>query len=475
MFDYNEFVSKSKSLLIAPAGYGKTHTVAECLKYTDGKQLILTHTHAGVASLKEKIKKNNISSDKFNVETIDSFAQKFVLAFYRGEDIPEQENSKEYFQFVTQKATYLVKLNPIKNVIKASYKGIFVDEYQDCTINQHRFMMALSNLLQIHILGDPLQGIYGFSAEDRLVDWETDLREFDDFRFELTEAWRWKNKNSQLGSSLMEIREKLKNRENIDLSLYETVIETLQIIEHDIYSWDKQYNREIRKLLNTATSLLIIHPDSQNIHARKKIIKTFQNRLYLVEAMDGKDFYELSKIFDTSNTESTYNKIHKVIYNIFNKSELDKWFNNNGLKNKQKEADKKLIAPIKANLDSLNKRVCFGLVSKTLKQIKKLPSVKCYRKELFSDLCRALEQAEYQDIYVYEAMVNIKNMKRRIGRKIEGKCLGTTLLTKGLEFDTVAVLNAHKFTCPKNLYVALTRASKKLVVFTNNKNLMPYA
>ena len=60
MIDYKEFVSKEKSLLIAPAGYGKTHTIAECLKYIDGTQLILTHTHAGVASLKEKIKKIGI-------------------------------------------------------------------------------------------------------------------------------------------------------------------------------------------------------------------------------------------------------------------------------------------------------------------------------------------------------------------------------------------------------------------------------
>ncbi|MFV1977526.1 MAG: hypothetical protein ACC651_17435 [Candidatus Scalindua sp.] len=44
-----------------------------------------------------------------------------------------------------------------------------------------------------------------------------------------------------------------------------------------------------------------------------------------------------------------------------------------------------------------------------------------------------------------------------MGRKIKGKCIGTTLLTKGLEFDTVAILNARKFDCPKNLYVALTR------------------
>jgi len=37
-----DFVSKQKSVLIAPAGYGKTYTIAECLKYTDRTQRILT-------------------------------------------------------------------------------------------------------------------------------------------------------------------------------------------------------------------------------------------------------------------------------------------------------------------------------------------------------------------------------------------------------------------------------------------------
>ena len=39
-----------------------------------------------------------------------------------------------------------------------------------------------------------------------------------------------------------------------------------------------------------------------------------------------------------------------------------------------------------------------------------------------------------------------------------------TLLTKGLEFDTVVILNAHDFKCPKHLYVALTRAKEKKLI-----------
>ena len=71
-------------------------------------------------------------------------------------------------------------------------------------------------------------------------------------------------------------------------------------------------------------------------------------------------------------------------------------------------------------------------------------------------------------------MERIRNITRKIGRNITGKCIGTTLLVKGLEFDTVVILDAHKFKCPKNFYVACTRATKRLIIFTNNNILKPY-
>ncbi len=66
--DYKAFISGNKTALISPAGYGKTHSIAECLYVADGKQLVLTHTHAGVSSLKEKIKSRGIESSKYALE-----------------------------------------------------------------------------------------------------------------------------------------------------------------------------------------------------------------------------------------------------------------------------------------------------------------------------------------------------------------------------------------------------------------------
>lgn len=52
------FLAAKKGLLIAPAGHGKTHTIGNCVKMCPDNtvQLILTHTHAGINSLRSNFK-----------------------------------------------------------------------------------------------------------------------------------------------------------------------------------------------------------------------------------------------------------------------------------------------------------------------------------------------------------------------------------------------------------------------------------
>ena len=260
---YKDFVASSKSLLIAPAGYGKTHTIAECLMFTTGNQLILTHTHAGVASIKEKIKKANPSC-KFTIETISSFAQKYVEAFYCKNDKPEQDNNA-YFPFIIQIATKLFTLKPISEIIKATYSGLFVDEYQDCTVSQHQLLISLSEHLPLHILGDPMQGIFDFNGEE-LVDFSTAFNGFD--THVLNEPWRWKNTNAPLGESLKDIRDKLYANQSINLNDYSTITKHI-VQENDLHDPQSLYFTSISRLLNQNSSLLLLHPESENKNSIK--------------------------------------------------------------------------------------------------------------------------------------------------------------------------------------------------------------
>lgn len=54
-----------------------------------------------------------------------------------------------------------------------SYKGLYVDEYQDCTSEQHALVMKLARELPCRILGDPLQGIFDFG--EQIIDWKRDV------------------------------------------------------------------------------------------------------------------------------------------------------------------------------------------------------------------------------------------------------------------------------------------------------------
>lgn len=469
--DYQKFVDLNKSLLIAPAGYGKTFTISECLKYTKGRQLILTHTNVGIGAIKEKLIKKQISPDKYQIETISTFAQKYVLSYYKGEDIPLQENAKEYYPFILYKAIQLFKISFFQTILKVNYSGLFVDEYQDCTALQHNLINELSNILPTHLLGDPLQGIFGFDG--LLVDIINPLQmgEFIENKFELNEPERWKRTNISLGENLKAIRKKLENLESFDLNQYSS-IEKHIINEGDLYKPKSKYNKLVWELLREK-NLLIIHPESSSIEPRKTFCANFKQSAYLLESIDDKDFYRIAVLLDEVSRDTIDSKLSDIASNLFN-SNFGTWINRKGLVKKKQLTDQNITTPL-SELITLYKVNESKLVLRDILQaIKSLPKVRCYRSDLFFSLCSALEISDSTKGTVKESIQTQRNLTRRIGRRVFGRNIGTTLLTKGLEFDNVIILNAHKIKCHKNLYVALTRASKRLIVFTNNLTLKPY-
>lgn len=473
MLEIDRFLSHDKTMLIAPAGYGKTHSIAASLNVlkANGKHLILTHTHAGIASIKEKLKKENIPSNCFHVETISGFAQRYVLSFYKGNDIPAL-GDKSYFGFILQKALYYFSLNPIQKILLRSYASLFVDEYQDCTSNQHNLILLISSLFPTRFLGDPLQGIFQFDPLDKLVDMtcENQMKGFFSNRYELGQPQRWlRGNNEKLGIALKKIRTELLSNKPIDLNLY-PAIESYCFNEEDIYNPKSEYYNRVNSLL-ADNNLLIIHPNTTSINPRLSLIKKFKNRFTLLESIDDKDFYKLAVKFDNVPDGQFAVVMKEICTTVFNKTELDKWFNDKGLKSKIKLIDKEALKPLKSAIDEYEANPCFIKMKKALLEVPKLPMLKCYRKEIFNSLCKSLQYAEIEKTTVLDAMIEIRNTTRRYGKRADIKCIGTTLLTKGLEFDTVIILNAHQFNCPKNLYVALTRASKKLIIFSKSKTL----
>ena len=160
---------------------------------------------------------------------------------------------------------------------------------------------------------------------------------------------------------------------------------------------------------------------------------------------------------------------------IGTKSKIDIWFKESGsLKNKRTTKEQQIKGHLETIINTLLSRKSYSNILLLIEAIEGLPDVKIYRKDFLQDIYKSLKDAERLGISATESIERNRNLLRQKGRKIQGKCIGTTLLTKGLEFDTVVVLNAHRFTDKRHLYVALTRCCKKLIVVSNHHILTPH-
>lgn len=500
MMDFERFVNAEKACLIAPAGYGKTFTIVECLKYAVGKQLILTHTHAGIASIKEKIPQSGVEQKLCTVETISSFAQTYVHWFYNGTDIPDQSKSSDYHSFILQKAESIFASRIVQKVIGSTFTGLFVDEYQDCTRQQHLIIKKIANILPTRILGDPLQGIFNFNGD--LVNFEEDIEDFEKFP-ELDVPYRWykDGNNNWLGDRMKEFRQMLSAGRTITLKADNAHgLNVFQVLEDDIYNPESKYATLLKKIianrnnLQELESLLVLVPEFStnnpaggvirkgDIHSRDKLKNRidFSHSLTLLEAIDDSLFYSLAAKVDKivsgiHRARKPVGQIRKGIWeHIFLKTSLNIWLNGDQFKAKRDDGDKGKALLLKDAFDNLMREPSIKHVHDLIVTLKKNLKVKIKRSEVFKSLLNAMRDAHNDGSTVEEAMRLNRNHLRRSGRKVIGKCIGTTLLTKGLEFDTVVILDAHRFDSPQHLYVALTRCCKRLVIFTENLDLKPY-
>ena len=308
MIDWEEFIKCKRDLLIAPAGHGKTTAIADCLlQCPEGScQLVLTHTHAGIASLRSKFRKKNIPSSRYHLETITGFAQRYVLSYLGSSALPE-EDEQNYFAVAVEKCCKLLQTMVVQTVIKLSYNGIFVDEYQDCTITQHYMIMELAHDLPLHLLGDPLQGIFSFDRTV-LVDFDKDLELFS--RFDLLKyPWRWKESNLFLGEYIYNLRNTLEKHQTIELKSYpQNGVRVIQC------SSEEEKFKSLQSIIRQydCDSLLVICPSYKetdkyghirikgNLNDRIRIKQRvdFYNQFSIVDAIDSSEYYKCAKDID---------------------------------------------------------------------------------------------------------------------------------------------------------------------------------
>ena len=466
--EFDRFLSTSPNLLVAPAGYGKTHTIARAVNTLRDKGvtkiLVLTHTNAGISSIKEKFKKEAVREKGVTICTIAGFLQKIVngLSTVR---IEQDNDSNLFYSILYDSALELFEQNKIlRMVVENSYEHIFIDEFQDCNRPQYEIVKVLCKWdISVHMLLDPLQTIFGFDPNHPdYIAFENRCREAKPDRvFQLDIPYRWRNVSSPLENYVAQWRSVIqdaiaKGLQSIDLSKLPGVT-----YHNGTYA---EASRQINSLLYSPQDVLVLHSYCQanNEKARGHISSNTGYKLRVIESVDQEDFYNIAAKIDLSIQNSS--PIVGTVYDILIESgvaatNLDKWIKNDRMVRKQSLTDLELSRKLH---NAINQEDRKQAITDAIHVLTKEIKLKVPRVELLTELVSAISSAHISGRTVLEEMTRKRNIARVQGRKLYGKVIGTTLLTKGLEADSVVLLKPSDLFNNKDglkhLYVALTRA-----------------
>ena len=438
----------------AAAGCGKTEAIAKAVAQTEGRQLVLTHTHAGIAVLRSRLNKYNVPHSKYRIATIASWLLKYVLAYPSMSKFTNPRPSSKEWSQVYPAAQKLFAYPFVKDVLCASYDGVFVDEYQDCTKSQHVIIKKVSEFLPVCVLGDPLQGIFGFN-QDPAVDWESDVKKIFTPLLPLQKPYRWlkDGNNQELGEQIAKIRDLLLAGRDVDLRNYSPIC------------WEKwSSEREEEVLLNfneagTMAGIYAGHKDKvKEEHLDRITGRKTGGQYQCIEEMDCYALQREAREFDIALGKNLFQMKHRL-----------KCFIEQGITEQSKQT---ALQEVKSEIDKLD----MDSFISSIPMIINLASQKLlvYRKELFQEMKKAAQEFNTKKYEKFsEAAYAVRDKTRINGRRmLENRIISRTLLIKGLEFDHVIVLNVDHIqsgdNSKSNFYVAITRGAKSLTVLSSS-------
>jgi DNA helicase-2/ATP-dependent DNA helicase PcrA len=463
--------------VIAAAGCGKTETISRALLHCSGRRLVLTHTHAGVDALFKRLLKHQVPAERYCLDTIAGWCLRFVLAFpVRSALSTKAPHKNDEWTAVYQGVARLLDTGAIDKVLQASYTGLFVDEYQDCTKEQHNVIRRLAQRLPTCVFGDPLQSIFDF-AHQTPVNWDADV--FPSFPNvgQLTTPWRWKNAGSnELAEWLKDVRLALEAGTGLSLGA-----ETPSCIlwsqmpgneEMRIQAIAKQC-LEALNAVGTSQNLIVIG-DGVNSGSRAALARSLSKQYFsTIEPVNCRELYTAAKAWEGAPAEKRWPLVLKFVRDCMTGSEQAEL--KKALASKA-SGGKKGVKKFGETLINAAHEACeagsdLGVLA-FLQTIDRHNGVRVYRREMFHAMCAALRSKAAGHVgTLVEGVWQAQNRIRHAGRKFGKYSVGSTLLVKGLEFDHAIIAETSPFD-KKDWYVALTRAAVRVRIVSASKQLM---
>lgn len=462
--ELDKIIKMPNAAIIAPAGHGKTEMISDIVRYADGKQLLLTHTHAGVDAIKNRLKKKNISKEKYTVTTIAAFCIKWCMSYNNTgcfdvslSPLNGKREAQKYYAQLYRGAKIILATDWAGSVLKASYTGVVVDEYQDCIQEQHELILAMNKHLPVRVLGDPMQGIYSFAGQ--LVDWnhlEFPIVDVD------TKPWRWSKSNPGLGEYLIALREELMPAlDNQCCSVQiDSENENVKIIAPDKFTG---YSH-LKELSRYSSVIYITKWPRQQLKFCVQLPGIFQYD----EKQDCDELFSYAELFDVKTGAELVLEVIKFIAECSTgvakalKSYIERLkvnsFDFNRIKKNADFGDILVETAPNPTKETILKILAWASANTDFKQ---------YRTELLLEMMRSVKFAINHEISINEAANHIRKDAGLQKRYTDFKYTSSrTLLSKGLEFDCV-IIDMTESISAKDFYVAMTRAKEKIFIISD--------
>ena len=464
--DARRLASASNVAVVLPAGAGKTELIARATRFaseTAGRQLILTHTHAGVHALRDRLARLGVAPQSYKLTTIAGWALMWALHYPSVSGLRTTQPNQDEWDAVYDGARQVLANPHLASRVRESYGGGFVDEYQDCTLRQHSLSLALSQLMPLRVLGDPLQGIFGFTGDSIL--WSRDVESsFVPLKVE-EHPWRWAESNPKLGEWLLKLRQALLQGEPIDLSVApiewrSTVLTASQVSTSKAVAADE-----------AASVVAILKWPDQCHNLAKKLGGDFSS----MEELESKDLLKHAEAIGLASSgcdvaavliriaRECITRLPGTVKTMQTNLEADRL--------PRVTASTTNVPVVRAFLEIAESPTPANLLV-AAETIEAIPGVFVHRSELWRAIKRsiAVQRDEKLDTTL-EAAVIVRDRTRENGRAAQQRTVSRTLLVKGLEYDHAMILNAGLLDNAQDFYVAATRGRLTLNVLSEKSVL----
>lgn len=452
----------------APAGCGKTQLIADSLSRHSGRKpiLILTHTNAGVAALRSRLDRAEVKSSSYRLATLDGWALRTLKTFPARSEIDvdhlDLADPRNHYPAIKRAAAALLAGTHIDDILDASYSRVIVDEYQDCGSEQHRMVCHMSTVLPAVVLGDPMQEI--FSWQGTHPSWHDDICTIFQPAGELVTPWRWIRAGAEaFGRWLLEARKILMAGDQIDLRGAPPEVEWVHLdgVDDD----EKQRKACLAKSPQPRGDVLIMAAGVQRDRQREIARQT--PGAVTVENVDLTDLIDFAGSIDLDqpgHLKTVLDFASAVTTNV----EGTELIRRIGVL--ERGAGRKEATTAETAAMDYKRTGSAEDLTRLLLALENKPGARTFRPEILRTCLQALRSCgpAGQDTFL-DAALRIREQSRMIGRRVPPRAVGSPLLLKGLEADVAVILNAAEFDRmrsrnTKNLYVAITRGSRKLIV-----------